>query len=155
MSMLRWGAAALAAIAIFLAGCPDEASTPSGTESRVDWRSGADQGIATLVDAGGVRVRAACHTYGTTTGPYLSLSARTGVDDASVSVAFDSRFHGRHRFAIEDFDRDYGRWDMLGNEPGYVEGRFVYRSSDGGRTELEFEGSGGRADGQCDLRGET
>jgi hypothetical protein len=153
--MLRWGAAALAVIVVFLAGCPEDVSSPAGAaESRVDWRSGADQGGVTLVDAGGVRVRATCPTYGTRTGPYLSLTARTVADDASARVVFNSAFHGGHRFAMADFDRAYGRWDLLGAEPGRVRGRFSYRSPDSDRVTLSFRGSGGRADGQCDLRGE-
>jgi hypothetical protein len=153
--MLRWGAAALAAIVLFLAGCPEGASSPAGAAgSRVDWRSGADQGSATLVDAGGVIVRAACPTYGTRTGPYLSLTARTNVNDARTRVRFASAFSGKHRFALSDFDRSYGRWDLLGAEPGRVRGRFAYESPDRERLTLSFDGSGGRSDGQCDLDGE-
>jgi hypothetical protein len=154
--MLRWGAAALAAIVLFLAGCPDGASSPAGaTGSRIDYRSGADQGSATLLDADGVIVRAACPTYGTATGPYLSLTARTTEDDARVRVVFASAFSGKHRFAMADFDRSYGRWDLLGADPGRVRGRFAYASPDGARSILSFDGSGGRSDGQCDLRGEV
>jgi hypothetical protein len=154
--MLRWGAAALAVIAIFLVGCPDDVSGPAGaTEPRFEYGSGADQGRAILLDAGGVIVAAACPTYGTRTGPYLSLSARTTVDDARVEVRFASAFHGDHRFTMSDFDRSYGRWDLLGSEPGRVRGRFIYRPPGGEDLALAFKGSGGRVDGQCDLEGET
>lgn len=152
--MLRWSAAALAVVVLFLAGCPEGASSPAGGDSRVDWRSGADQGTATLVDTGGVLVRAACRSYGTGTGPYLSLASRTRDDDVGARVVFNSDFHGRHRFAMADFDRDFGAWDLLGAEPGRVRGRFDYRSPGGERLALSFNGSGGRADGQCDLEGE-
>jgi hypothetical protein len=153
--MLRWGAAALAVIVLFLAGCPEDVSGPAGEEmSRIDWRSGADQGTATLVDTDELLVRAACPTFGTDTGPYLSLAARTTVEDARVEVTFASAFAGKHRFTMADFDRSYGRWDLLGAEPGRVRGRFAYGSPDGERLTLTFNGSGGRADGQCDLRGD-
>jgi hypothetical protein len=153
--MLRWGAAAAAVIVIFLAGCPEDASSPGSGESRVEWRSGADQGSTVLVETDDLLVRVACRAYGTETGPYLSLSALTRSDDASARVRFASVFHGRHRFAMADFDRSYRRWDLLGTEPGRVRGRFAYRSADGDRENLSFHGSGGRTDGQCDLQGEA
>lgn len=152
--MLRWSAAAVAVIVLFLAGCPEEAASPGGEIARLGYRSGGDQGSATLVATDELLVRAACLTQGTDTGPYLYLTARTRLDDAHVRVRFSSAFNGRHRFAMADFDRSYGAWDMLGGEPGRVRGRFHYRSADGGRLILGFRGSGGRADGQCDLEGE-
>lgn len=159
--MLRWAAAALAVIAIFLAGCPENAASPAGGgSSRVDWRSGADQGAAVLVDTDDLLVHVSCLTYGTGARPYLSLTARTRSDDASARVKFrsadsDAPRFGRHRFAQADFDRSYGAWDLLGATPGRIRGRFVYRPAEGDRVAFDFSGSGGRVDGQCDLRGEV
>lgn len=151
------------AIVIFaaslLAGC-GAASRPNAPDAeQVHYRS-IDQRSATLIDRDGVVVRVGCPRYGTDTGPYLSLTARTRTDDASARVAFnspdrDSAQFGRHRFTQVDFDRSYGRWDLLGTVPGRVEGRFVYRSAGGERVTFDFDGSGGRDDGRCRLDGEV
>lgn len=150
--------AAAAVIAIFLAGC--SGGQPAGTSQGepVHFRS-ADERTATLLDRDGVVVRAGCPHYGTDTGgPYLSLTARTRTDDADARVAFDSNagsHFGSHRFAIADFDRSDGAWDLLGAEPSRVRGRFIYRSAAGERVELSFDGSGGRVDGRCRLDGKV
>jgi hypothetical protein len=156
MAMRRFAVALVAAS--LLAGCGGGDRPRGAAEAeQVHFRS-ADQGSATLVDRAGVVVRADCPTYGTDTGPYLSLTARTRSDDASARVAFDSPDRdsaqfGHHRFTQADFDRSYGRWDLLGTVPGRVHGRFIYRSAGGERVTLDFAGSGGRADGRCRLDG--
>jgi hypothetical protein len=154
--MRRQIAAALAVIAL-LAGCSGRSPTGASDPEHVHYRS-AVQRSATLIDRAGVVVRVGCPTYGTDTGPYLSLTARTRSDDASARVVFespdrDSAQFGHHRFAQADFDRSYGRWDLLGTVPGRVEGRFVHRSAGGERVTLDFAGSGGRVDGRCRLDG--
>ena len=140
------------------AGCGGGDPPRGATEAeQVHFRS-ADQRSATLVDRAGVVVRADCPAYGTDTGPYLSLTARTRSDDGSARVSFNSNegsHFGRHRFTMADFDRAYGDWDLLGAEPSRVEGRFVYRSAGGEEVTLDFAGSGGRADDRCRLDGEV
>jgi len=141
-----------------LAACGAEPPPSARRAEPAHFRS-VDEQMATLVDRDGVVVRVACPHYGTDTGgPYLALTARTRSDDASARVVFDTNRNshfGRHRFAMADFDRSSGAWDLLGAEPSRVRGRFTYRSAAGARVELVFDGSGGRGDGRCRLDGET
>src|SRR6187455_2491001 len=124
MAMRRFAVALVAAS--LLAGCGGGDRPRGAAEAeQVHFRS-ADQGSATLVDRAGVVVRADCPTYGTDTGPYLSLTASARV--AFDSPDRDSAQFGHHRFTQADFNRSYGRWDLLGTVPGRVHGRFSYRS---------------------------
>lgn len=157
MAMRRFAVVLIAAS--LLAGCGAEPPSSAPDAEQVHFRS-TDERSATLIDHAGVVIRVSCPSYGTDTGPYLSLTARTRTDDASARVAFqspdpDAAQFGRHRFAQDDFDRSYGRWDLLGTVPSRVQGRFVYRSAGGERVTFDFDGSGGRADGRCRLDGEV
>lgn len=110
-----------------------------------------------ILSLGGLTVSGSCRDYGPRTdGPYLSMTARTAVDDAMIGVSFVQRKGGEqsaYSFGLSDFDRDYGRWDFLGTNPDNTVGTLVYSHPDRGQVTLTYLADRATAQGDCAFSG--
>jgi hypothetical protein len=110
-----------------------------------------DGGVAAepVLELGGLTLRAGCHDYGRGQ-VYLSVSAETAVDDAVGAVSFDQKGAdpASYTFVQSDFDRSYGRWDILGTNPDNTTGTLNYSRPDGGQVVVSFLADEGTAQGE-------
>lgn len=114
----------------------------------------ADGGVAgePILELGGLTLRAWCHDYGRGQ-VYLSVSAETAVDDHAVAAVSFGQKKGAepasYSFVQSDFDRSYGRWDILGTNPDNTTGTLHYSRPDGGQILVSFLADEGTGQGEC------
>jgi hypothetical protein len=145
----------LGVVPLAAAGCGD-AATDQIVEP-VSFRADAgpkaqpyrSSGGQTILDLGELTVRASCNR-GEGGRAFMSVTASTGVDNALVSSRFTqagSRSTS-YAFVLDDFDRDYGQWDILG-ETEKAAGTLTYSRADGGQVALPFAASSGTGPVDC------
>ena len=108
-----------------------------GSHYAADPNTGAER----VLDLGGLIVRARCSS--TDDGrAYLSVGARTRVDDAARAVAFhrDDSGSGTYAFSAQDFDRDSGWYDFAGAVFDRTSGTLAYTRPDSGGVSFSVRG---------------
>jgi hypothetical protein len=134
----------IVAVAGAIAGCGGDSSTIE----RVSFQADAGTPSTSILNLGGLTILGACP-------PFLSISARTAVDNAVVASHFGQRAHGSpaYTFVIDDFDRSYGRWDVLGTNPDRTVGTLNYSRPDGGQVSVTFVADENAPQGDCVFAG--
>lgn len=137
------------ATALCTAGCgDDEKATDSGVEL-VSFKGDAGTDSQTVFAAGGLSIEARCSDE--TAPPFLSVVAKTAVDDAWISSQFDAKAapKGGYRFVMDDFDRDYGGWDFLGSGIDQAVGTLEFVNPQGDHITLNFVADKGTPTADC------
>jgi hypothetical protein len=145
----RWILASLgiAAAMAALAGC----GGGSTMTTRVTFQANAGTPATPILQLDGLTVLGSCRRAGHNPTPFLTVSARTAVDDAVIGSHFGQQAQASpdYTFVIEDFDRSFGRWDVLGTNPDKTAGTLNYSRPDGGQVSVTFVADEGAPQGDC------
>lgn len=154
--------AVVAALAVALASGQNHGGSSSAQVLRskvVEVTFAADGGDENrrIFNIGGLIVRASCIDYGGGR-EYLSVAAKSSIDDASRAVVFSQTRAGQelaYAFRAGDFDADDDWSDFLGTNPYGTTGTLSYARPDGGQVALTFESDRNTPEGDCILRGQA
>jgi hypothetical protein len=142
---------ALLAIVALLAGCGEDDDSATAPES-VSYMADAGAESEEVMSVNGLTLEAMCVENAGQ--PMLRVTATTDTDNVLISSEFDGKNapKGGYRFVLDDFDRDFGRWDFLGTNPDEVTGTLRYASPDGYVT-VDFVADQGSAQADCVFSG--
>lgn len=135
-------------------GDSSSAQSPLGSGVAIEpvvFQSDREVSDRSILELGGLTLRASCHDYGRGQ-RYLGVTAETAVDDAVAAVSFGQTKGGgpaSYTFVQSDFDRSYGRWDILGTNPDNTAGSLNLARPDGGQVLVEFVADEGTAQADC------
>lgn len=153
-------AIAAATVAVAASGCgaagttaSPHASQPSIQGVRFQARAGTDR--TRILSLGGLTLLGTCRRHPPNPTPFLSVAAKTSVDNAVISSHFGQQRRGspNYTFVLDDFDRSYGQWDVLGTNPDKTAGTLNYSRPDGGQVSATFVADEGTSQGACVFAG--
>jgi hypothetical protein len=134
-------------------GTSRAADTGAATQA-VNFEANAGTRNKRILDLGGLLIRASCTDYGKGR-TYLSVAAKTKINNAAKAVVLSQRHAGRgHTYAFSSgFDRADGWYDFTGTNPANTTGTLSYSRPDGGQVTLTFRADEGTHQADCIFRG--
>lgn len=141
-------ALALGALAV---GCGGDAKdSDSVTTQAVTFQADTGTKGEKLLDLGGLTLKGYCrHEAGRI---HLAVTAATATDDAVLGSRF-SQGSSPYTFVLDDFDRSFGEYDLMGKASDETAGTLNYLPSEGGQVVVDYAAAEETAQGDCTFGG--
>ena len=144
-------ALALGALAVGCGGEDEaEGSDSSPTTRAVTFQADTGTKGEVLLDLGGLTLKGYCRLQDGRI--HLAVTATTATDDAVLGSRFSQRY-SPYTFVLDDFDRNFGEYDVMGKASDETAGTLNYMPSDGGQVVVDYAAAQDTAQGACAFGG--
>jgi hypothetical protein len=130
--------------ALLVTGCGG--GDPESRTEAVTFRADPGTGGEEILDLGGLTLRGYCDRKSGQL--HLAVTATTADDNAVLGSRFT---HGSspYTFVLDDFDADFGEYDLLGKASDETAGTLNYLSPDGGEAAVDYTAAEDTPDADC------
>ena len=136
----------LGALVVGCGGNDDAEDYEAATIQAVTFQADTGAEGEELLDLGGLTLKGYCRREAGRT--HLAVTATTATDDAVLGSRFSQR-SSPYAFVLDDFDRDFGEYDVMGKASDETAGTLNYMPSGGGQVVVDWTAAQDTAQGDC------
>ena len=141
-------ALALGALVVGCGGDDDAEDSDSATTQAVTFQADAGTKGEMLLDLGGLTLKGFCQRLADQI--HLTVTVTTASDNAVlVSSASQASNSSPFTVVLDDFDRSFGEYDLMGKASDEIAGTLNYMPSAGGQVVVDWAAAQGTAQGDC------
>lgn len=140
----------LGALVVGCGGNDDAQDSGAATTQAVSFQADTGTEGEELLDLGGLTLKGYCRREAGRI--HLAVTATTATDDAILGSRFSQR-SSPYTFVLDDFDRNFGEYDVMGTASDETAGTLNYMPSAGGQVVVDYAAAQDTAQGDCTFGG--